>query len=205
VVTLSLEPERSLLQEGALPTDTKELRQRIDHEVGVLVENGLRAELKSVSLLTGARVVALGFRPGAPKARLVPGAPFPEIPGAPGSDIDGLTESASQMMSDARRLINSANTVIGSPALTDTIKNLDQITQQASENIGPTMQSLQKASAQMEKTLAATSGLLGNSNTGSGELPRALRDLREASRSVKLLTDYLERHPEALVRGKQGP
>jgi paraquat-inducible protein B len=57
----------------------------------------------------------------------------------------------------------------------------------------------------MEKTLAATSGLLGNSNTGSGELPRALRDLREASRSVKLLTDYLERHPEALVRGKQGP
>ena len=205
VVTLSLEPERSLLQEGALPTDTKELRQRIDHEVGVLVENGLRAELKSVSLLTGARVVALGFRPGAPKARLVPGAPFPEIPGAPGSDIDGLTESASQMMSDARRLINSANTVIGSPALTDTIKNLDQITQQASENIGPTMQSLQKASAQLEKTLAATSGLLGNSNTGSGELPRALRDLREASRSVKLLTDYLERHPEALVRGKQGP
>jgi len=205
VITLSLEPARSLLHEGALPADPKELRERVDHEMAVLVDNGLRAELKNVSLLTMARVVALGFRPGAPKAHLRSGGPFPEIPAAPGSDIEGLTESASQLVSDARRLINNANSVIGSPALTETIKNLDQITQQANQNIGPTMQSLQKASVQLEKTLSATSGLLGNSNTGSGELPRALRDLREASRSVKLLTDYLERHPEALVRGKQGP
>jgi paraquat-inducible protein B len=205
VVTVSLEPERSLLHETALPADPKELRPLVDHELGVLIDHGLRAELKSVSLLTGARVVALSFRPGAPKARLLPGSPFPEIPGAPSPDFDGLTESATQLLTDARRLVNSANSVIASPALTDTLKNLDQITQQTSENIGPTMQSLQKASAQLEKTLAATSGLLGNSNTGTGELPRALRDLREASRSVKLLSDYLERHPEALLRGKQGP
>jgi paraquat-inducible protein B len=65
------------------------------------------------------------------------------------------------------------------------------------------MQSLQGASVQLEKTLSATSGLLGTSTTGGGELPRALRDLREASRSVRLLTDYLERHPEALVQGKR--
>ena len=70
-------------------------------------------------------------------------------------------------------------------------------------HIGPAMQSLQGASVQLEKTLSATSGLLGTSSTGSGELPRALRDLREASRSVRLLTDYLERHPEALVQGKR--
>jgi paraquat-inducible protein B len=205
VVTLSLEPARSLLHEGALPADPKELRDRVDHEMGVLVEHGLRAEVKSVSLLTGARVVALSFRPGAPKAQLRAGTPYPEIPGAPGSDFDGLTESATQLMTDARRLVNSANTVIASPALADTIKNLDQLTQQASENIGPTLQSLQKASAQLEKTLASASALMGNSNTGSGELPRALRDLREASRSVRLLTDYLERHPEAVLKGKQGP
>jgi paraquat-inducible protein B len=205
VVTLSLEPARSLLHEGALPADPKELRDRVDHELGVLIEHGLRAELKSVSLLTGARVVALGFRPGAPKARLRAGEPYPEIPGASGSDFDGLTESAAQLLTDARRLVNNANTVIASPELADTIKNLDQITQQASENLGPTMQSLQKASAQLEKTLASASGLMGNSNTGSGELPRALRDLREASRSVRLLSDYLERHPESLLRGKQGP
>ena len=58
--------------------------------------------------------------------------------------------------------------------------------------------------AELERTLAATSGLVGNTATGAGELPRALRDLREASRSVRLLTDYLERHPEALLRGKSG-
>ena len=122
--------------------DPKELRPLVDHELGVLIDHGLRAELKSVSLLTGARVVALSFRPGAQKARLLPGEPFPEIPGAPGPDFDGLTESATQLLTDARRLVNSANTVIASPALADTIKNLDQITREASENLGPTLQSL---------------------------------------------------------------
>ena len=55
VVTVSLEPERSLFHEGALPADPTELRNLVDHELGVLIDHGLRAELKSVSLLTGPR------------------------------------------------------------------------------------------------------------------------------------------------------
>ena len=148
-------------------------------------------------------MVALAFHPRAPKARLILGARCPEIPTVPGTGFDDLSESATGLLADARQMVQGANQVLRSPELAGTIKNLDVLTREASAHIGPTMESLQAASVQLEKTLSSASGLLGSSTTGSGELPRALRDLREASRSVRLLTDYLEQHPEALVQGKR--
>jgi len=171
--------------------------------MAVLVARGLRAELQSASLLTGSKVVALAFHPNAPKARLGFGGQYPELPTISGSGFDDIAQSASGLLAEARTLVQGANQVLRSPELTGTVKNLEVLSREASAHIGPTMQSLQAASEQLEKTLSATSGLVGSSATGSGELPRALRDLREASRSVRLLTDYLERHPEALLQGKR--
>jgi paraquat-inducible protein B len=37
------------------------------------------------------------------------------------------------------------------------------------------------------------------------DLSQALRQLTRAARSLNALADYLERHPEALLRGKPGP
>ncbi|HZJ53917.1 MAG TPA: hypothetical protein VFD38_07230 [Myxococcaceae bacterium] len=202
-VTLTLDPERVLLHEGELPSEGQQLQQSTDAQMGLLVARGLRAELQTASLLTGNKVVALAFHPHAPKARLTFGGQYPELPTVPGSGFDDIAQSTSGLLADARSLVQGANQVLRSPELAGTIKNLDVLTREASTHIGPTMQSLQSASAQLEKTLSATSGLLGSSTTGTGELPRALRDLREASRSVRLLTDYLERHPEALVQGKR--
>ncbi len=201
VVTVSLEPERAC-STRELPAEEQELRPRVDARAGVLIDHGLRAELKSVSLLTGARVVALGFRPGRPEGAASSAGPARRSP-APGTGLrraHRVGDAAADRRAEAGE---QRQQVIASPELAYTLKNLDEITQQASKNIGPTMQSLQKASAQLEKTLSSASGLLGNSNTGAASLPRALRDLREASRSVRLLTDYLERHPEALVQGKR--
>ncbi|MGZ3444074.1 MAG: PqiB family protein [Myxococcaceae bacterium] len=202
-VTVTLEPERVLLHHGELPTEPGTLQQSTDAQMALLVARGLRAELQTSSLLTGNKVVALAFHPHAPKARLILGARCPEIPTVPGSGFDDLSESATGLLADARQMVQGANQVLRSPELAGTIKNLDVLTREASAHIGPTMESLQAASVQLEKTLSSASGLLGSSTTGSGELPRALRDLREASRSVRLLTDYLERHPEALVQGKR--
>ena len=202
-VTVTLDPERVLLHQGELPTEGQKLQQSTDSQMALLVARGLRAELQSGSLLTGNKIVALAFHPNAPKARLTFGGPYPELPTIPGSGFDDMAESATRLLADTRTLVQGANRVLRSPELAGTLKNLDLLTREASTHIGPTLESLQAASAQLEKTLSATSGLLGSSTTGAGELPRALRDLREASRSVRLLTDYLERYPEALVQGKR--
>ena len=44
--------------------------------------------------------------------------------------------------------------------------------------------------------------LLGKNAPGQQELRDALQEVTRAARSLRVLTDYLERHPEALIRGK---
>ena len=53
------------------------------------------------------------------------------------------------------------------------------------------------------------SGTLGSINQGYGadstfkrDLTRLMSQVDDTLRSVRILTDYLEQHPEALIRGK---
>jgi paraquat-inducible protein B len=58
----------------------------------------------------------------------------------------------------------------------------------------------------VEKTLAkARQALeLADPNSPAAEnLNSALKELAAAARSIRVLTDYLEQHPEALVKGKK--
>jgi hypothetical protein len=45
--------------------------------------------------------------------------------------------------------------------------------------------------------------VLGNNPTAGNDLARTLAELKDAARSIRVLADYLERHPESLLRGKQ--
>jgi paraquat-inducible protein B len=45
---------------------------------------------------------------------------------------------------------------------------------------------------------------MGNTAPTGTDLPRLMRELTEAARSVRGLADYLDRHPEALLRGRKG-
>ena len=59
-----------------------------------------------------------------------------------------------------------------------------------------------------DKTLKAGRAALSVADPNSPaavNLANALRELAAAARSVRVLADYLERHPEALVHGKGGP
>jgi paraquat-inducible protein B len=46
--------------------------------------------------------------------------------------------------------------------------------------------------------------MLGSSASSGTDLPRLIRELTDAARSLRALTDYLEQHPEALIRGRKG-
>lgn len=46
--------------------------------------------------------------------------------------------------------------------------------------------------------------LLGKDAPGQLELRNALQEVSRAARSFRVLTDYLERNPSALIRGKEG-
>lgn len=46
--------------------------------------------------------------------------------------------------------------------------------------------------------------LVGPDSVQAQELDSTLQEVTRAARSVRVLADYLERHPESLVRGKKG-
>ncbi len=56
---------------------------------------------------------------------------------------------------------------------------------------------------QTEKTLAALQDATDEDSALRFELSNALKELAAAARSMRNLTDYLERHPEALFKGKR--
>jgi paraquat-inducible protein B len=55
-----------------------------------------------------------------------------------------------------------------------------------------------------ERTVASFRRLVDEDSATTRETQRLLIELSEAARSIRDLTDYLERNPEALLRGKGG-
>jgi paraquat-inducible protein B len=57
---------------------------------------------------------------------------------------------------------------------------------------------------QAQSTLAAADGLVGANAPLRYDLNALLKELTGAARSIRVFADYLERHPDALLRGKVG-
>jgi paraquat-inducible protein B len=67
-----------------------------------------------------------------------------------------------------------------------------------------TLASLDKTLVQAEGTLKTVENMFADDSAISQELQTSLRELADAARSLRILSDYLERHPEALLKGKEG-
>jgi paraquat-inducible protein B len=57
---------------------------------------------------------------------------------------------------------------------------------------------------QARKTLRSAEGALAGDSPLQGDLRGTLIEVTKAAESVRALTDYLERHPESLIRGRRG-
>lgn len=65
------------------------------------------------------------------------------------------------------------------------------------------LEALHRTLGAMERTLAnANATLLGPDAPAQQELRDALNEFTRAARSMRVFLDYLERHPEAPIRGK---
>ena len=71
--------------------------------------------------------------------------------------------------------------------------------------IGPLATSIKDAGEAAKGTLRTVDRAVDGDSRLGYEALRTLRDVSDAARSLKALADYLERHPDALLRGKGGP
>ncbi len=223
-VTMNLEPERLDTGQGA-PTDAESSYAAMR----VMVEQGLRAQLSTGNLLTGELIVTLDFFPEAPKATLETGGPYPELPSRR-NVFDTATKTATDLMeelarapiaetvSDLRSTIQKAGALLGSPevaqslaSLSRSLGELEKTTQALGNEGAPTIRALREVAEntsklveQAQKTLTTTGEVVASTKPVAYDLQGLVRELTATARSIRGLTDYLERHPEALIRGKRG-
>lgn len=199
VVEVHLYPDRlrSRHRVGA-PTETPPA-QRIQR----FVERGFRAQLRSANLLTGQMYVALDFFPKAPKATVDLKKTPPEIPSVPG----GLGELQESITNIVTRLEKVPFDVIAQDvrkalaSLDGTLKQAETMMAKLNSEVAP---ELRATLEQARKTLRSAEGVLANDSPMQGDLRETLIEVTKAAESVRALTDYLERHPESLIRGRRG-
>jgi paraquat-inducible protein B len=73
------------------------------------------------------------------------------------------------------------------------------------ESLGTSLHQLDQTLGAAERTLSAAGSQLRTDSETSFQLKATLRELEDTARSLRVLLDYLEQHPEALIRGKRGP
>lgn len=184
------------------PSPTEDQPAIGDHAmIDSMVAHGMRAEIKSGTLLTGQKYVAVDVVKGAPPERVGWNEHPPIFPTASG----GLDEIQDSIGSVAKKLDQvpfdqlSARLVATMAALEQTLKSTDHVMHQVDDSIAPqvsaTLKEAQDAMKNAKEALSAGAPL-------QNDLGSTLLELSRAARSVSALADYLERHPEALVRGK---
>ena len=220
-VQISLEPA-ALNIVGAPAPANGDWRPLVDDMLKRLVAKGLRARLVQNPPLVGPRRVSLDFVTGAPGATLSAENGTPVIPSVASSDLDTIASGANQFIEkinhlpiretgeQVRSIATRINALSASPQIKDSLTHIDssvtqidRTLQQVSPQIGPLVAQLRATANAADRAVVAANHTLGGDATSQNDLPAALRELTDTARSIRALADYLDRHPEALVRGRQ--
>jgi paraquat-inducible protein B len=175
-----------------------EQRARLDP----MVKRGFRAQLRSGNLLTGQLYIALDFVHDSPPARIDWHTTPPTMPTVPGG-LDSLQESLTSLAKklDAipyDQLAKDLHRDLGD--LDQSLKHVDELVSHLDTTLAPeakqTIIEARKALEDLRKTLGTVDQAMGPQATNT------LTEVTKAASSLRSLADYLERHPESLLRGK---
>jgi paraquat-inducible protein B len=193
-VEINLYPERlrAHYRAGATQANTNSTTHEL---LKGLIERGFRAQLKTGNLLTGQLYVALDLFPQAKKATMDWTQTPLELPTISGS----LGQLQEILFAFAQKLDKVPVDKIGIE-LAGTLSNARQLLAHIDKDVAPAAQDLLN---QANHTLdAAQRSVLREDAPLQQDMSETLQELTRAATALRELANYLERHPEALLRGK---
>lgn len=160
-----------------------------------MVDDGLHAQLRSGNILTGQLFIGFDFiKPAKPFKGDTNSAEL-EIPTAPGN----LQELQTQVQDIARKLDAVPFDEIGTN-LRDTLKSANSLLKQMDKDLVPeakeTLSNARQSIESLNESVLAPNAPL------QLDARKTLEQLNRAASSFRTLSDYLEQHPESLIRGK---
>ncbi|WP_341917649.1 intermembrane transport protein PqiB [Hydrocarboniphaga effusa] len=160
----------------------------------MLIERGLRAQMRTGNLLTGQLYISLDFDPKAHKYAPPAGQQPLEIPTSRG-EFDQIQEQISNIVTKIEAMPLDE---IGRN-LNSTIKSTDELLKRFDGQVVP---ELTKAVQEVQRTLQSVSEQLSDDGRLQRDARGTLGEVERAARSLRSLGDYLQRHPESLLRGR---
>ena len=188
-----------------------QLRQEALERLRKMVDRGMRAQLRTGNLLSGQLYVALDFFPQAKPADLkVVGNDMVELPTV-GNSLDEFQAQIAQILAKINKVPFDQigrelhQTLAG---MRRTVNEAEGTMKRVNRDLTPellsTVQSLKKTLDSADRTLAHANRTLASDAPLQEDMQQTLQSVARAADSLKRLTDYLERHPESLIRGKTG-
>ncbi len=177
----------------------------------IVEEQGLRAQLRTGSLITGEMYVAFEHFPNAPKVKVDTTKDPIELPVVPG----GFAAIEAKLGSILTKIDNMPLDAIGIDVrnaietVNQALKDADVLIKRVDAQWVPagtkTLEDLQRAIADADRALVnADTTFFAKDSPAPQDLRDTLQEVTRAARAVRILVDYLERHPEMLIRGKPG-
>lgn len=228
-IFIEFEPEKFTVrtEDRAIPRDPRK-------NIARLIDQGLRAQLATQSLITGQLLIEIDFHPGTPVVLKGSDKDLIEIPTVP-----SVSERLAQALGDLdlkaieKHLLSvlaAVDRFVSSPDLAASLKGLKGALEEArkllarvdrqvdplSDDLKKTVKEIGKVAREadgkvsevttgLDKTMAAARGVISQDSPLMVELENTLKELAAMSRSIRELVDYLEQHPASLIRGKKPP
>jgi len=199
-----------------------------------LIERGLRAQLTMQSFITGQLIIELNFSPGTPVVLKNIDKECIEIPTIPSTsermakalgelDLKGIEKNLNSSLAGIDRLVNNPDLTASLRALKDTLQDARQLLTRVDRQVDPVSDDVKKTVKEFGKlaadidarvgglatgfdtTMSAAKGVLSADSPLMVELENTLKEISAMSRSIRQLANYLDQHPEALIRGKGNP
>ena len=167
-----------------------------------LVSRGFRAQLKSGNLLTGQLFVALDLYPKAPPAKIdwtQKPVVLPTIP----APLESIQETIANIAAKLDKIpFESIGTNLDRTlkTLNQTLKTADQALHQIDVSVLP---ELKGTLAEARQAVGGAQQLLSPDAPVQNNLQDTLKEVSKAAQALRVLADYLGRHPESLIRGKK--
>lgn len=210
--TLAIYPSLFHAKGETTPPSAIEVSAEISH----LISKGLRARLDRNPPLVGSYQVSLEIAPGAhPPSGPLTVDGMPQIPADEGGGIASVVTRINKVPIEriSQNLLSitaHVNALTSSPKLEDAVAQLDAalrqihgMTAKAAPQVPVIVARLRRAADDLDATTKSANRLMSGTATQNG-LESTVEEITQTARAVRSLADYLDRHPEALLRGRAG-
>jgi paraquat-inducible protein B len=200
-------------------------------DMPLLIEKGFRGVLTMQSLITGKLLIELDYYPSTPLILKNIDKEYIEIPTIPSTtsklaqaldklDLEAIQTKLESALDGIAKLVNNPDLAASIGHLKETLRDARKLVNRVDRQVDPLAQDTKKTvkdigklardldarvgelAPSLEKTLSAMRGVISDDAPLIVEMDNTLKAISAASRSFRQLADYLEQHPEALIRGK---